>query len=574
MTEIFNMSNEFNYLRIIENIVRVVIDKVYVIQKKELLLSFEIDENKKIKLSEIRILNDVMTDLVTNKFLETDASVAKFLQLIIGMFEYAIKTYIFHKTLQENQIHFVYKGGNVLRIIIKEFLYELPGRIADILEKYYNKEFKKSDVDFSIYIDPLLPNFEEVFEDITTIVYLILSHIRIIFILNGENFFDFYKLNDNLKRNILLEYFKKLQTVSKDSEPIINLLVGEKSNRQDSLVEFNNSLVPISIPEEQQSTIKKSSSSQYGGVTAGLYNIRRLDEMAETGNILLDDLIINEKAVLNGGPTHFYISINKALKFKLQDLIMRFNLVRMKVNFSATFNKNGVIATKNIAGELIDISILHQSSHGINHFFQHLEKNIKTFTYETNSEYKFQFKATSKEYLTSDLEMILFSTVNYPWEDNKYGKRIKRLLCLYLVDMLSSDKKTNIKDTKNYIYKLETDCVSPLISSPSGLEYNMVITKIIEKLNYYQKYASVNNYGFAVFLEKYKNLLSKLINNLNKDNFDNLKNFVILIKENLDIYLKVLYELLQYTDIKHGKINPDQLYDVTHFGGNGNKKKN
>ena len=97
-----------------------------------------------------------------------------------------------------------------MRIVAKEFMHELPGSIADILEKYYNKEFKKSDADFSIYINPSIQNFDDIYEDTTNLSYLILSYIRTIFLLNENTFFDFYKKNDDIRRDILLEYFKKL----------------------------------------------------------------------------------------------------------------------------------------------------------------------------------------------------------------------------------------------------------------------------------------------------------------------------------------------------------------------------
>lgn len=543
--------NNANHI-IADNIVRVVIDKVYIIPKSKKIHDIEIIEKGKIEESEFKKFNDTMTDFITNKFLETDNSVLNFLRLIIGLFDTVIKKYVLYKNLQANDIHFIYKGGNVLRIMMKESLHELPGNISDILNKYYYNEFKKSDADFSIYINPLLHNFEEIFEDITNISYLVLSHIRLIFLLNEEKYFDFYKHNDDLKRDLLLEYFKKLQEFKLEDEEtvLVNLLLGEHSSRKDLLIEF----------EE----MKQSQQLQQMGVdVAGLYDIKRLDEMNETGNILLDNMIIEQKKILRGNPSYFYISVNKALKFLKNILFIRFNLVRMKVNFSAMFNKKGIIKQQNIAGELIDVSIVHKTSDGMQEFFNNLDKNIKTFTYEIDAENEFQFKAISIEYSIHDLETVLFvQTVNYPWEDTKYAKRIKRLLFLYLINMLSNNKNLSVKNIKDYIYGFESNCVNPFIGLSTQKEYQTIIPKIIENINKYEKFAIKNKLSIAEFMRQYKNILSKPI-----ENIEDIKNFILLLKENFDIYSKVLYELIFYIENKQGKLDTSQLYDISQFGG-------
>src|SRR5205085_670815 len=53
---------------------------------------------------------------------------------------------------------------------------------------------------------------------------------------------------------------------------------------------------------------------------------------------------------------------------------------------------------------------------------------------------KFSFLGYSLEYLISDLERILFYDIDYPWDDVKYAKRIKRLLYLYFITLLTNPK--------------------------------------------------------------------------------------------------------------------------------------
>jgi len=99
---------------------------------------------------ENRPLKDIMTDIVTDVFLNGEHSLFNFMFIISNMFNDALEIYKKYKSLHENDIFFILKGGNVLRMIAKNFLFDLPGGTINILLDYYKNFFKRSDADFSI----------------------------------------------------------------------------------------------------------------------------------------------------------------------------------------------------------------------------------------------------------------------------------------------------------------------------------------------------------------------------------------------------------------------------------------
>jgi len=166
-----------------------------------------------------REFKDIMTEFVVNEFYPLDKDNAHFIQTIVNCFETMIKKYIEITNLQENDIIFLYKGGNVLRVLALESMREQPGETAEKLINNYYKYFKKSDADFTIYINP---KYEETFDviksDISILSFIILNYIRAM-LLSGD-YFLYLRYNDNYKEDILSKYLKILQETNsiKDEE--------------------------------------------------------------------------------------------------------------------------------------------------------------------------------------------------------------------------------------------------------------------------------------------------------------------------------------------------------------------
>lgn len=191
----------------IKNIVNVVSRRDYQIKKGK--ITSEFVKTEQTLTPDKKELDDTMTDLVTNYFLKDNKNITAYIGLIINVFENAVNEYKKINNLNDNDIIFIYKGGNVLRIIANEFINELPGNGGEILEKYYGKYFKKSDADFSLLIDPRIENFDKYYEEITTLSYLLLNLIRNAILSNPKTYFDFYSQDLPKQQEILNEFINK-----------------------------------------------------------------------------------------------------------------------------------------------------------------------------------------------------------------------------------------------------------------------------------------------------------------------------------------------------------------------------
>jgi hypothetical protein len=650
--------------KLVENAVRLVCNKSYAVPKGG--KKSEIEKMEQF-ISYKKPLEDVMTDMVTNKFLEKDVTVGNYIQIIIESFTFALEKYKLFNNIYGNDIHFIYKGGNILRVLAKELMHELPGNTSYVLDEYYSKFFQKSDADFSIYINPKLSNFDEIFNDMTNLSYLILSLLRCLFVSDLDKYFDFFASNKDIQTKILEQKMKELNesdmiTKVKDSKyfggHVQKLMFGDLSvtcpevdpatvssyngsNRNDFIIDFtgaqdgemsqnsqfktsdykvdttnitdtengsfdlsefisgdnksDDKSYDKSYDNEQHATdsfnmtefisgeknknhhsansfIIPQMSTQNGGAKISqnmmtlldIFDVVPLHKMPTSNNFLLNTLIDHQANIFNSNPVMpYFISVNKTLRFTLKDKYMAFNLIRLKANSNAVMEyadkRKSVI---NLAGEMIDVSVLYKNTTGIHEFFENLNSNIKTYEYIGKANNSFKFKATSKEYLIHDLELILFGTVNYPWDDTKYSKRIKRLLYLYLIDMLSIGKPGSINEVKDYLFNFQNDCLIPLLFKTKENDFKSRVSLIVSRLDKYQQVAQTNGYYIKVFFEKYKDILLK-----SEAETCELTDFIKIIKESFDAIEQAFSKIINYIEYTKGKIGKDQIYEFEMWGG-------
>ena len=368
-----------------------------------------------------RELKGLCTDIVVNDFFSTQDSLYNFLMLVYNMFEKNIQKYVKHNKLNKNDIFFTFKGGNILRIISKELILELPELAANKINNFYKDFFKRSDADFSIYINPKLEDYDKIYNDWCIISYYLQDKIRTIISNNLTDYFDYFKYNENYSQTLLKQ----------------NL---DAFNRSNSVSDVENS-------------------SYYKTVFKDLIfentSVNNLDYYTS-----LDDFITENSDDENGlirsdiksSGSFMYISLNKTLEFKSGDGgITKFALIRTKINFNLVAENNqsgegqgkghgkGQEKTLNMGGELIDVSIPHRKDVTINDVFNHLDKAISRYTI-TNKDKSLEFNSYSLLFLIEDLEKILFHVAEYPWDDNKYVKRLNRLCYLYFLDMFVREK--------------------------------------------------------------------------------------------------------------------------------------
>jgi len=486
-----------------------------------------IDKNKEFK--------NIFTDFVVNEFLKTSEQSNKFIKLIFNTFTKAINLYILQKQLPQNSITFLYKGGNILRLIALDTFHELPGAISDKINQYYKDSFKKSDADFTIYINPDIENFDDIYKDINNLSYILQNEIRLEFQKNLTIYFEFYKLNLDVQKEKLIQVLEKLnntETLKTGMHGYTGTFTG---------IIFNNVKIDQSNKLITKSFIgKRDYEIEYDKYDNSLSNLFYLTPIHKSNSAILSNIKIRQSGIFKNKPVvDMFISSNQTLRFKKNNGNTSFSLVRTKMSFDTYFKyNNNNIKLIPLDGELIDVTVNNKDDSSIKHFFDNYEKYISTYTIGTID--KLEFKAYSIEYLLEDLENILFRDSEYPWDDNKYAKRIKRILFMYMLMLLMNESLNN------------NDRISYVTNIKKSLEYllsNYDINKMLQNIKLFLSWSKDNNkiYPFRFLM---KNLGKLLLNQTNDNDYVDLKKEIGIsgkkINNDIQLTLDKIYEHLDW----------------------------
>ena len=333
---------------------------------------------------ELRGLKGIATDFVVSEFFTSSESLYNFLAIVHDTFEVALEIYRERRQLGPQEVFFLFKGGNVLRLLSNEFLDELPEYANRNVTEFYSPFFKRSDSDFSIYVSPDLDDYDEIFHELTVLSYRLQDRLRAVFRADMSLYFDFAKYNDAYKEKVLKAWLPKFSGDTKyvDFRPT--------PGGPDQTIRFVNEDYGQAERQAARAPIKNTGSI-----------------MRTTHNNAL------EFSNPNGGR-------------------VRFNLTRTKVHFKLTEASGREL---NVPGELIDVSISHRLDNNLPHFFEDLKANVAEYALKLPNGDELKFKSLTISYLTDDLQTILFKFNALPWDDEKYAKRMNRLVYLYFVDL-------------------------------------------------------------------------------------------------------------------------------------------
>lgn len=342
----------------------------------------------------MRPIKDAMTDLVNDHFLKYNENEMLLVSTIFKVVNRDMTAFKQKYGLKDKDAVFMFKGGNVLRLINANALRYLPPDAVTVIDGLYKQYLKQSDNDFTIYLNPNLQNWDSIYQELMYLILHSLATIRDVYTSNLKEFFDVYNLNQKSIDKIIM---KKIDEVNKLG--IIECKTLTTAPTPDRIVLFN----------EQNDTV--------------------LYEIAKGGSML------NNK-------TAFYNSLNDALRFANDyGKLIRFGLCRTKVNFRL----NNVL---NVGGELIDISISHKEDKEMRHldssqkFYRFIDDNV--IMGQHNNVYDFNYNIVNLNYIIDDLMRILFVEKVYPWDDRKYAKRLNRLFYFIYIYMLD-EKAITIK---------------------------------------------------------------------------------------------------------------------------------
>ena len=462
----------------------------------------------------IRPLKNIATDLVVDEFFQTKDTLYNFLQYVYTIFYDTLIIYREKRELEECDVLFLYKGGSILRIISREFLLELPESSMREISKFYSPYFKRSDADFSIYVNPELRNYEDVYHELGVLSYLVQNKIRYWFCNNTMKYFNFFRYNLQYQSDILKSYLSKMNKVEK----------------------FKNKFIDLKINRISAIGRRKCTYSNNADITLEFLNEE--DWTAPTREVA--------RSVIKNIDSIMTVTHNNALDFKgeAEDVRVKFNLARTKIIFTL-LKKNG--NTLNIGGELVDISIGHRDDKNILHFWKNMERNITTYDLNFSDECSFKFYSYSLSYLIHDLEHILFSVVSMPWNDNKYIKRLNRLFYLYFIDIF-----VTLEDGNSKFIVLKDVLESVFIPLKSSLRsWSKYISNFREKY----EYDDLMIVGLMSRLEK---LIPKLRLDKDMNSFTEMINVLI---NNAEIIIRSIMKIRTYCSTD-GIVSEPDLYEA------------
>lgn len=506
----------------LQDLVDQVVDKEFDLDA--LKLDYNTIEVTKDVVDETRPLKNVATDLVVNEFFKTEDTLYRFLTYVYTTFEKALDIYRRERSangqpIRPDQLFFLYKGGNILRIVSREFLLELPSSATKEIAEFYSQFFKRSDADFSIYIDPQLDDYDEIYHEITLLAYLVQDQMRTHFQQNLTDYFNIFQYNSDYQSQVLQPYLDEFNKVGNDE--FVNFRIGDAIAVQKP--------PPFRYRANPDTTIRFINEDEDWMLPVREAAIGVI-KMPQPGQLMT-------------------ITHNNSLDFPggTADIRQRFNLTRTKFIFTLLKNTG---ETQNVGGELIDVSIPHRADSKIQHFFDHMDRDVVRYTLRSG-ETELPFNAYSLHYLTFDLEDVLFNQKYYPWLDKKYEKRINRLMYLYFIDIFirlenATEKLELIRNVRDWVFTPMTDP-------------NVRPRDIAKRILNFTRYESLG-LNIQTLMEELLKLMVKV--EQNPDQTDEMRELGQVLVKNTNFLLDTLQKVRQYCSVRDGKVEKRDLYDA------------
>jgi hypothetical protein len=486
---------------------------------------FLIDSDKKLKKGNEEYLMkkkfyDIFTDLFNKELLEEDQNkIHKFQYIIINSFQKAFESYRRRYNLKKEDLFFHYKGGTTMKIVYEKYkqIYLNPN-IPDI-----DKYFSRSDSDYQINMKNNLPNFNFHFYNLNKITYNLMNRLKIYFNNHYKEFFNLDMVDRNKIVSIIMNANEKLES-NKNQNPdnIYNNIRRFVGCQVLDRFYYNIDGVENFIIDENRMNIVDSNFKIYyddfskiNSRVAAQDFVRKIKPFNENNNNLMDikrnDFFITKEQKLFSNYDIFYNSINKKdYNYVFQYLnetnkfvdslnarnVNNFNLHRLKISCALIFETNdnrlGLMLTPS---ELIDISFPKMNDHKLGRLESY---KYQQYTFDTEIG-KLNYNGYSLEGFCYDLKLIIFiESSSKPWNDNKYKKRLYRLLLfsLYIIYSMNTTNRLrlieNLRDIfienvpldnelkkSNYFKSLYED-VQKVVKQPRSPEKDIYNFNIIE----------------------------------------------------------------------------------------------
>jgi len=492
-------------------------------------------------------IENILTTNIIEELIKNEENVLLIISIITKVYQNFLTQYLNNSNLKKNNNYFkfIFKGGLSLSIQINNALNNLPKSIRDVYKQKYGNNFKRSDMDFTIFIDYNLilqenigVNLENIFNDIHNISFIILFYVRNY--LNTNNIFDFFNYKKENQKNklnkMLVEIINNVKQID-DSKKYCKISFGDLNKEMPcpNNVEYKNN-----------------------------FNYDKLitnDPTTNTNKIIYTPKQIGQ---LNFEPQNKYIVSSNLITINSpQNKKMKFGLTRMKVFFGIYNYKYDIMENIECCdftrkkGELFDITINHYEDNN------HLEMNDMDYhilNIDNNDVLTY-----SLLFFVRELGSIL-SNGNFPWENAKYKKRLDRMFGIYYLTIIEEYLQSGIfrRDVEDYIDKL--------------FEFTRLFNVIFidgtfrNSFGYLLYQLNLNDPSFTVNNERnYKNLLVFLIKICDKIyqnqpvDVNNFNDFIKYCNENIQNLKEIIKTTNNYIGTQIIKLT--ELNNNINFGG-------
>lgn len=443
----------------------------------------------------IRPLKNFFTDFVNNHILD-EHNLYNLLYIINTLYNDTINKYIKKNNLNDDDILFIFKGGNIFKLIAEKFWNELPNQAMYKLINEYKSYFKRSDLDFGIYINPYIQTGCKITQEITIISYKIQLIINDIIFNNKNLFFKWFKFNTSYQNSIIKSEINKLNNLD---------ILNDKSS-----IFYNNKFININFITSSKNY--KNQNDTYIKFKSFNDDLKFIDDNDINLEDFYDKSTVKETIYNKQNNISFmYTNINNALNINTNQRTLIFNLTRTKINFNLLMKNNiNSLHSKelSIGGELVDVSIGHDDAS------EKFYKNKNIYTDKIllkNNNQSFSLNIYSYEYLYLDLNFILFEIIYLPWSDIKYKKRLYRIFYITFIDLFTTIKSNNLNNKHIKIFIQYYTLIYNIVNKFKNNQYTKNNIDKISKLLLKTKFDElINN-----FKCKKKCLLFKLFEKIN-----------------------------------------------------------
>ena len=557
--------------------------------------SVEIDD-KPIEIDDTLIIHDCnskltknATDFVIQTFfpgntIESQKNIYYLQYLINNIFNNIVNNIIIQINseggkLKNTDIIFLYKGGTTLKILYDTYKDYFTKIENDYFYSLFSENFTRSDSDYVIMINPNI-NMER--NNVTfDYVYRLVNYNVTLYLYNISSFIQKELfINRDLITNEKLDNFID----------VINTTIQELKETRPECQKYRNIGNIFGVGYFGISPITATPGPIFYSKDKSIHTDRNLYKNFNKNIMIISNIDGDNKICFqNKNLLYNIIEYNQNvddiltdIEFSINDTINIFDktntyildsfcLQRLKLKFIFYYmHEHYGLRSIPCRGELIDIVILKQNSHSLHEFYSVIDNpELKKYTiYQFNNLHYYSYTMNGHIY---DLIYILFDVSDYPWNDNKFEKRINRLTFLLILDLYNNiitstndiDRNNNISKIL-FMLKLFNDIDNIFIQCFQNEQYDIHrITQELDRCIYL-----INQYNMLfdnyIFTYKLKELFEKIKINYTKDLFNKLYHLILLFNikfVQLNIYIPNMIQS-----------RVDDVIHVTQLGGKYNKK--